>query len=199
MGYTFIWAGELRVFVMAASANALKIAENIRGSRGTLLWAMVVAILLSVLGSSWIELALGYRYGAVNLSGYYTGLVHYPFNFISRNIASATPLNWDGWLWTACGGAFMGLLTLLKQRLLWWPIHPISLPISTLYMTDMLFLSVFIAWLIKALILRYGGPKLFDCGKPFFIGLVVGQFTCMGFWILVDHFTGMKGNIVYWM
>ena len=70
---------------MAASANALKIAENIRGSRRTLLWAMVVAILLSVLGSSWIELALGYRYGAVNLSGYYTGLVHYPFNFRDVN------------------------------------------------------------------------------------------------------------------
>ena len=104
MGYTFIWAGELRVFVMAASANALKIAENIRGSRRTLLWAMVVAILLSVLGSSWIELALGYRYGAVNLSGYYTGLVHYPFNFISRSLLNATAPDMVG----GCGGAGEG-------------------------------------------------------------------------------------------
>ena len=175
------------------------LAEHIGGSRRILLWAMLAAILVSAAGSGWVTLSLCYEYGGINTSWIIQGLVHYPFNFISRNIANGTPLNWDGWLWTAYGGAFMGLLTFLKQRLLWWPIHPISLPISTLYMTDMLMLSVFIAWLVKALILKYGGPKLFDRGKPFFVGLVVGQFTCMGFWLVVDHFTGMKGNIVYWM
>ena len=199
LGYSFVWAGELRIFAMAACANALKMAECIRGSRRILLWAMLVAILVSAAGSIWVTLSLCYKYGGINTSWIIQGLVRYPFSFISRNIANGTPLNWDGWLWTACGGAYMGLLTFLKQRLLWWPIHPISLPISTLYMTDMLMLSVFIAWLVKALILKYGGPKLFDRGKPFFVGLVVGQFTCMGFWIVVDHFTGMKGNIVYWM
>lgn len=28
LGYTFVWAGELRIFLMAACANALKIAEQ---------------------------------------------------------------------------------------------------------------------------------------------------------------------------
>ncbi len=68
LGYTFVWAGEMRIFVMAACANALKIAENIRGSRRTLLGAMLVAIVVSAVGSIWADLALGYRYGAVNMS-----------------------------------------------------------------------------------------------------------------------------------
>jgi hypothetical protein len=199
LGYTFVWAGELRIFVMAAGANALKVAENIRGSRRTLLWALLVAILLSAAGSIWVELALGYRYGAINLSGFYTGLVHYPFNFISRNLLNATDPDWVGWILRAWGGLLMGLLILARQRFLWWPVHPLSLPISSMWMTDRLLVSVFLAWLIKGLILKYGGPGLYRRGKPFFIGLVAGQFLSMGFWVVVDYFTGMTNNVVYYL
>ena len=58
-------------------------------------------------------------------------------------------------------------------------------------------LSVFLSWLIKGLILKYGGPGLYQKGKPFFVGLVIGQFVSMGFWVIVDYFTGMTGNQVY--
>ena len=97
LGYTFVWAGELRVFVMAACANALMMAEKIRGRRKILLWAMLVAILVSALGSIWVQMELGYRYGGINLSGFFTGLVHYPFRFIVRNLANPTGPHWGGW------------------------------------------------------------------------------------------------------
>lgn len=199
LGYTFVWAGELRIFVMAACANALKIAERIHSRRRLLLWAMLVAILLSAVGSIWIQLTLGYRYGAINLSGYYTGLVHYPFNFISCNLHNAAGPDWLGWILRVWGGLLMGGLLLAKQRFLWWPVHPLSLPISSMWMTDRLLVSVFLAWLIKGLILRYGGLRLYQRGKPFFIGLVAGQFLSMGFWMVVDYFTGMTNNVIYWM
>ncbi len=38
---------------------------------------------------------------------------------------------------------------------------------------------------------------IYDRGKPFFIGLVIGQFACMGCWLIIDYFTGMTGNVVY--
>ena len=86
-----------------------------------------------------------------------------------------------------------------KQRLLWWPIHPMSLPISAMWMTDVIVFSVFISWSIKGLMLKYGGPKLYDSGKPFFLDLVAGQFSAMGFWTVVDYFTGMTDNLVYFL
>ena len=200
LGYSWCWAGEMRIFVMAACANALKIADqHIRGNRRLLLWAMLVAILLSAIGSIWVQIAVGYQYGAVNMGGFYTGLVKYPFNFISRHILNDTQISWAGWLWTAYGAVLMCLLMLAKQRLLWWPIHPMSLPISAMWMTDVIVFSVFISWLIKGLMLKYGGPKLYDRGKPFFIGLVAGQFGSMGFWVVVDYFTGMTDNMVFWL
>ena len=197
LGYTFVWAGEMRIFVMAACANALKVAECIRGNRRPLLWAMLTAILISAVSSVWVELSLCYRNGGINLSSFYTGLVHYPFNFISRHVTNDTPVNWGGWLWTAYGGALMALLMAAKQRFVWWPIHPMSLPVSSMWMTDTIVLSVFISWMIKGVILKFGGPALYRKGKPLFIGLVVGQFVAMGFWVVVDYLTGMTDNVVY--
>ena len=198
LGYTFVWAGELRIFLMAACANALKIAEqHIRGSQRMLLWAMLTAILVSAIGSVWMQVALGYSYGAINLSGFFRGLVHYPFNFTARNLLNPTGPVWQGWVWTAYGGGLMGLLMWFKQRYLWFPIHPLSLPISSMWMTDSIMLSVFLSWSIKGLMLKYGGGPLYQKGKPLFIGLVVGQFVSMGFWVVVDFFTGMTDNVVY--
>ncbi len=93
----------------------------------------------------------------------------------------------------------MACLTLARQRLVWWPVHPMSLPLSSMWMTDTIALSVFLSWLIKLMMLRYGGPALFQRGKPLFIGLVTGQFVSMGTWVVIDGFTGMQDNLVWWL
>ena len=148
--------------------HALKIAEqNIRGSRRMLLWAILVAVLVSAVGSIWMQLSVGYNYGAINMSGFFRGLVHYPFNFTARNLLNAGGPVWEGWVWTAYGGGLMGLLMWLKQRYLWFPIHPLSLPISSMWMTDSIMASVFISWAVKGLILKYGGSPLYQKGKRF--------------------------------
>lgn len=199
LGYTFVWAGEMRIFVMAACANALRVAQLIDGRRRTVLWAMLVALAISAGSSIWMELALCYEHGGINLSTFHTHLVHYPFRFISRNISDATPVSWGGWAWTGWGAILMGLLTWARQRFIWWPVNPLSLPVSSMWMTDTIVLSVFLGWLIKLLILKYGGPALYQRGKPLFIGFIVGQFTSMVGWVLVDGVTGMTDNLVWWL
>jgi hypothetical protein len=200
LGYTWSWAGEMRIFVMAACANSLQLAHRcLRGNRRLLLWAMLVAIAVSVSGSVWMQLALGYKYGAINMGGFYTGLVKYPSNFISRHIINETPWNGAGWVWTAFGGALMWILMVARQRFVWWPIHPMSMPISAMWMTDIIMLSVFVSWLLKLVILKYGGPGLYSRGKPLFIGLVAGHFTSMCVWTVIDAFTGMTDNQVYFL
>ena len=31
--------------------------------------------------------------------------------------------------------------------------------------------------------------------QPFFLGLTLGGFTTAGFWLIIDFFTGMHGNV----
>ena len=85
----------------------------------------------------------------------------------------------------AIGGAIMGGLMLLRQQLVWWPLHPIGFPISLVI--HKMFFTVLLAWLIKTTILRYGGPKLFGRLRPFFLGLILGDFVPLGTLIVLDR------------
>ena len=59
---------------------------------------------------------------------------------------------------TGGGAAFMLALLYLRQRFLWWPLHPIGFPIAnTFTIMSHGWLAIFMAWMFKATILRYGG------------------------------------------
>ena len=87
LGYTWSWAGEMRIFVMAACANALHLARHcLRGNRRLLLWAMLVAIAASAVGSVWAQLALGYQHG-----GHQHGRVLHRAGEVSLQLHRPTP------------------------------------------------------------------------------------------------------------
>jgi hypothetical protein len=40
---------------------------------------------------------------------------------------------------------------------------------------------------------------LYRSTRPFFLGLIAGQFVIAGLWLLIDYFTGMTDNRVFWI
>ena len=46
--------------------------------------------------------------------------------------------------------------------------------------------AIFMAWLAKSLIIRFGGIDLYRRAAPFFIGLILGQFIGVGISFFVD-------------
>ena len=201
MSFTYVYAADIRTFVMASCANGLKLAdERLGGRKRGLFWAMFLAIIVSLAGSIWIVTKLSYTYGGVNMNKwFFFGGSVYPFNFIARYVNNPTGPNWGGWAWTGIGASVMAILMLARHRFLWWPIHPLGFPISTIWMTNYISFSVFLAWLIKLVVLKYGGPGLYRRTRPFFLGLILGQFFCAGLWLIIDHFTGMTDNMIYWI
>jgi hypothetical protein len=57
----------------------------------------------------------------------------------------------------------------------------------------------FVAWVLKLLILRYGGLKLYGRMRSIFLGLILGQFVANGLWLFIDHFAGTRGNQIFWI
>ena len=51
--------------------------------------------------------------------------------------------------------------------------------------------------LIKAVALKYWGPRGFQAARPFFLGAILGQFTSAGLWLLIDACTGMTDNRIF--
>lgn len=197
LGYTFVWAGDHLVFMMAPVANALKLSGEAPGRRRALFWAIAIGMAISLVVSIAFMLILGYTYGALNLHPqYFTGFARYPSSFAAAKLATPSGPNAGGWLWTTFGGTVMALLMVAQHRLLWWPLHPIGFLVSSGWAMNNVWFSVFLAWLIKAIVLKYGGPKLYRQTRPFFLGVILGQFVSGGIWLIIDAFTGMTGNVI---
>ena len=90
----------------------------------------------------------------------------------------------------------MVLLLAARHYFLWWPLHPIGFPIATTWVTNQIWVSVFLVWLLKTILLKYGGSRLYQRIQPFFLGLILGNISAGGIWFLIDGFTGMQGNIL---
>ena len=190
LAFTYVWASDILTFVMASCANGLKLAEEtIKERRRLIFWAILIAIVSTLISSIWAILDLAYAHGGINTDQFFFGAAaRYPFENAAARIQSADGPHWQNWGYTAIGAAVMSLLMLARQRLLWWPFHPLGFPISAVF--GSMFFSVFVAWLIKTLVVRYGGPKLYMRTRPFFLGLILGQFVASGIWASINHFAG---------
>ncbi len=82
------------------------------------------------------------------------------------------------------GFLFTFFLYAMRSRFLWWPFHPVGYLLAPLWFTHRLWLSVFIAWLAKTLLLRYGGLRAFSAARPLFIGLILGDCVSGAIWTL---------------
>ncbi|MEE2657934.1 MAG: DUF6785 family protein [Candidatus Latescibacterota bacterium] len=215
MAYTFVWGADIRTFVMASAAHGLKLTEHLGAghvrpggpqnsvagrSMRPLFWILVLVIVVTIAASTFTILVLSYRYGGLNLNDwFYGGGTRAPFNYAADNLNTPTTPNLWGWLNTLIGAGVMSLLMLARHHCLWWPLHPTGYPIAAIWLMDELWFSIFIAWLLKLFAMKYGGPALFSRARPFFLGLILGQFVIAGLWLIVDYFTSMTDNRVFWI
>ena len=112
-----------------------------------------------------------------------------------RNLDPAG-IYWPG-IGFMCGGVLMVLLYWVRQRLPWWPFHPVGFPVAAVDLMTHIMTSVFIAWFIKVIVLRYGSVSFYRRTQGFFLGLIAGQMLTLGFWLIIDYFTGKNGNFLF--
>jgi len=200
IAFTYVWCADIRSFAMASAANGLKLCDEMGRRKRPLFWAMIATVILALIGAIWMIMRMSYAHGGINLnSWFFRGNVQAPFNYITYYLKNPSTVNWWGWLHTVIGGGVMVVLILARQHFLWWPLHPIGYPIGCVWIMDQVWFSIFLAWLVKAVALKYGGPKLYGTLRPFFLGMILGQFVIAGTWLIIDYFTGMTDNSVFWI
>jgi len=198
LSLAYIWAADIRIFLMAMLVNGLKLIEDMdRRSRRLVFRGVILAVLIGAVGSCWMVMHMAYKYGGINLDGWrFRGGPETIFNNAVRNI-DPMGADWPGLTFLAVGALVMVLLTWARQYLLWWPLHPLGFPIGANFMMNKVWFSVAIAWAIKKLILRYGGAASYQSSQSFFLGLILGEALCNGLWIVIDYFTGKVGNAIF--
>ena len=187
---------------MASAIHGMKLAERVGQLRRPLFWAMLLAIVVSLLSSVWLVVWLAYQHGGINLDrGFYNywGRLHeFSAYKISNPVGITRTFDIIGprLFYTGIGAWIMGLLIWARHQFLWWPTHYLGFAVSATNMTSASWFSIFLGSLIKALVLKYGGIRLYRSLRPLFLGFILGQITCSAFWSLVDFLVGGSGNYV---
>ena len=83
------------------------------------------------------------------------------------------------------GAALAGALHWACLAMPQWPLHPIGLLMVHTFYSNEAWVSVFLGWLIKIALLRYGGSRLYRAAIPAILGLVMGEVFAAVLWALV--------------
>lgn len=146
--------------------------------------------ILGLLTLTITTLALGYHGpGAQNFGDYnYTQGNRDFFNYIVSNIKNRSEETRD-WTVFAFGGfgiAVTCLLIFMNQRFPWWPLHPVGFTVQLQYPTRASFFSVFLAWLIKTIVLRVGGVDLYRRTQVTVVGAILGYVSAVLIGFVLD-------------
>jgi len=84
------------------------------------------------------------------------------------------------------GLAAAAVATVLQARVPWWPIHPLGVMLMHEWYVSIYLLNIFLVWLAKLLVLKFGGIGLYRRAKPICYGLIVGYVFAVGCSFVVD-------------
>jgi hypothetical protein len=199
LGLSTVWLGDTAANMMNSVMHSLRLSSGEERHLRHLPWALLLALVVALTASIWYTMSLAYTYGGINLHGwYFRGIVSWPFNYIA-SVANAPEASFAPRLtFITVGAGVMGALLYLRQRFLAWPLHPIGFPVSNTHpIITFGWLSILLAWLCKAAILRYGGVRLYRAMRPFFLGLVLGEFSASVLWVFIDGSFGVEGHQIF--
>jgi hypothetical protein len=94
------------------------------------------------------------------------------------------------WFWLSFGAVLTYGMMVARARLMWFPIHPMGYIVALTYPIMTLWFSVFVGWLCKVLITRYGGSETYRKTTPLFLGLALGDVFMMLVWLVIDGWQG---------
>ncbi len=89
-------------------------------------------------------------------------------------LAKAGPAT-PSWPWVTGSAGLTGAAAFLQLRYSAWPIHPIGLLMMYSYPMRRIWFSVFLGWLLKSIVVKYGGATTLRKAEPLLIGVVVGE------------------------
>jgi len=178
---------DLREIMMPYVMNGLKAADEVKVKRRHLLMGMGAAMVLGLIVSYYAVLKVSYQYRAP-----YTGGMGDMRWLTSVLVGQQTGTDLTNTGFMVFGSAFMFFLMWMRRIFVWWPIHPIGFTMLSAWGTFKLWFSIFLGWMMKYGILKYGGLRAYRQARPVFLGLVLGEMTCAGIWAAIGMITGVS-------
>lgn len=180
---------DIKTFIAPAMANSIKIRDDLRLGRARFHVAIMLCILFALVASVAAHLMLAYSRGADAMNSWFYST--FPKSLYDQMASMAKTLPVDASanrLWLGFGAAVMGALLYFRQFCFWLP-HPIGLIMLVNPIMKTYWFSIFLGWLAKSAVTKYGNKDAYDRVKNLFIGLIVGELVLVVLALVVSLFT----------
>ena len=172
------------------------------GKRGRRMFLVMILGLIAayIAGAAYI-IYISYMHGATTFhAAPYT--THGPqiYDAIIKKMQARQGIDLERMTFLGIGAAVMAILTFIQYRIPAFPLHPIGFPIAATHHVHIGFLPVFLAWMIKTLVLRLGGVEQYTKSRPAFMGIIAGYSLAVMIGFVVDWiwFPGAGHQIHGW-
>ncbi|GAB4457709.1 MAG: hypothetical protein OHK0029_17960 [Armatimonadaceae bacterium] len=166
-------------------------ADTFRFGARKLFGAMVLTVVVSLVVSCVVSLWLPYYNGGGNsLNNPFTYNVapSRPANFFAG--AASVPYRGSPLNVLHMIGGFVGVFAVLVARAQYnFGLHPIGFLCASVYSMHQLWFSIFIGWVFKSIVQRYGGMKGYLNFLPLALGFILGDCVNAIFWIAMGYAT----------
>ena len=187
-----VFTRDQRGLLFTGFLDGLKISDGVGMKRRSLLSVFIISILIAMFVSAVIQLWLPYHRGALNMYSYtYAGNPLWGFqdNAAAVERAGGQSVEWTGLIFFIVGIGIATFLAIMRTLFWWWPLHPLGYALSASWTMIVFWCPVLVAWAIKQPLIRYGGMKLYRKLRPFFLGMIFGEFSMAVLWTVISWAT----------
>ncbi len=94
----------------------------------------------------------------------------------------------------AFGAALAGGLQYASLVMPRWPLHPVGLLLGHSWFGQTIWMSVAVGWLLRVVLILFGGARMYRKMRPVFIGLIVGEILAAIVWFSVSGILAFYGQ-----
>lgn len=198
VGYVDFVALNNRASIMPQILDGMKITRLSGIRQKHFFIGIILGTIIGTFVSMVTVLWLGYTYGGANMTDFmFRGGGEWLFNRVAGFQQYRVYTHWTVVGCMGAGAAFMLSLLHLHRTYLWWPIYPLGFLFGDTVASNQIWFPVMLGWLGKTLIVRFAGAGTYDRFKSAALGLVLGEFLCVGIWMAIDAATGLTLHRVF--
>lgn len=177
--------------IAAYSAEGMSLAAQTGARQRHLMGRYLFGVVVGLLLGGTLYLAVCYRHGADNIGGgYQLAVMRQQYGVVAARLASPDLPRPALVMQTCIGGLIAFTLNWMRQKVLWFPFHPVGFAMTSAYGYHLWF-PFLLAWIAKSLILRMGGHGAYMRMMPLFLGIAMGRYLFTG---IVWGLLGMTGH-----
>ncbi len=163
-----------RTHPMPHQMEAMSMQERVSPTSKGVVLATMLATLVGAIASFWCFLHIYYDVGAAAEGGRFNVDT---FAKLQSWLTVPQGPRWATMPAIGAGLVFAFFLQTMRMRYVSWAFHPLGYAVSGSWQMNLVWMPLFIAWVLKAAIIRFGGHKMYRRLMPTFLGFILADFV----------------------